>query len=198
MSKLLVATRNKDKIIEFKRFLRPYDVVVVSPDELNIEGEPPEDGETFAENSLLKANFYWQRSQLPTLADDTGLEVDALGGRPGVHSKRDGRRILSDSEQRQRVLKELEEVPEDKRTARITTVVTLRVAVDRNFQAQASVEGLVRDSHLPSPTGLPYRPILWLPQLKKYYAEVTDDEHEQINARKKAIEQLEPYLRQFL
>lgn len=198
MSKLLVATTNLGKQKEFEEFLRPHSIETVSLSDLKIEERPIEDGETFAENSLLKANFYWQKSGLPTLTDDGGFEIDALGGAPGVHSHRFGGIELSESEIIQAMLRELKNVPPDRRTARIHGVVTLRVSQDRNFQAEASTEGLVRESDLSPKPGLPYRAILWIPSYNKFYSQLTEKELSQENHRYRALEQILPYIKQYV
>ncbi len=198
MSKLLMATRNPAKIREMTEVLATHVAELVTPDDLGLSDDPPEDGTTFAENSLLKANFYWQRSKLPVIADDGGLEVDALYGEPGVHSRRWGGRRLNDDELRTKLLTELRDVPDPQRTARLTTVVTLRLSRDMNFQQQMSLEGLIRDSTLPTDPGYPFRSIFYLPAYRKFFVELTPAEHEQVNHRRRALLALLPYIEQYL
>ncbi|MBI4426417.1 MAG: non-canonical purine NTP pyrophosphatase [Candidatus Kerfeldbacteria bacterium] len=198
MSKLLIATRNPGKFREIRAVLESLASELVTPDDLGISEEPVEDGETFAENSLLKANFFWQRSGLPVLADDGGLEVDALGGRPGVHSRVINGKRLNDQELRDWILDQLRDVPEAKRTAKLKTVVTLRITQDRNWQAEAVHRGLIRRSDVPIDPGYPYRSIFWIPELHKFYAELTPAEHERLNHRRQAILKLLPYIQQYL
>lgn len=198
MSKLLIATRNPGKFREIKEVLESHLSELVTPDDLGITEEPVEDGETFAENSLLKANFFWQRTGLPVLADDGGLEVDALGGRPGVHSRViDGRR-LNDQELRNWILDQLRHVPESKRTAKLKTVITLRINQDQNFQKEMSLDGLIRQSDVPINPGYPYRSIFFLPALHKFFDQLTPEEHARVNQRKRAIIELLPYIQQYL
>ncbi len=198
MSKLLIATRNPGKFQEIKEVLESYVSELVTPDDLGMTEEPVEDGETFAENSLLKANFYWQRTGLPVLADDGGLEVEALGGRPGVHSRVVNGKRLSDQELRHWILHELRGVPDIRRTAKLKTVVTLRVASDRNFQKETSIDGLIRDSSIPIDPGYPFRSIFFLPAFDKFFAELTLAEHARVNHRKKALIELIPYIQQYV
>lgn len=198
MGKLLVATRNPGKLREIREVLEPHGTELVSPDDLGITDEPIEDGETFAENSLLKANFYWQKTGLPTLADDGGLEVDALGGLPGVHSRViDGKR-MTDEQLRDWILQQLKDVNEPGRVARLKTVVTLRVANDRNFQKEMSIEGLIRQSNLPIRSGYPFRSVFYLPDLKKFFDQLTPEEHDRLNHRRRALIELLPYIQQYL
>lgn len=198
MGKLLVATNNPAKFNEFRTFLEPHGIALVSLKDLHIADAFDEDAETFAENSLLKANFYWQRSHLPTLADDDGLEIDALQGGPGVHSRRIDGQWRSDEEAVRLILEKVKDVPESQRTARMKIVVTLRVAQDRNFQAEATTHGIIRQSTLAWEPGFPYRTILWIPKYEKFLQELTPDEQAAINHRKRAIEQLLPYITQYV
>ena len=198
MGKLLVATTNRAKFNEFVSYLKPHGISVVSLADLSISDNPKEDGETFEENSLLKANFYWQRSGLPTITDDGGLEIDALHGQPGVHSRRIDGIDRTDEDLKCIILERLRGLPDDKRTARLHIVVTLRVSADQNFQTEASVEGTIKESSLESEPGFPYRAILWIPRYTKFYGECIPEEHAEINHRKKAIERLLPYLQQYV
>ncbi len=199
MAKLLIATNNPGKLREFTEILKPHGCTIVTLKDLGITEKPPEDGETFAENSLLKANFYWQKSdKIDTLSADGGLVVDALGGAPGVHTHRIDGKERTDSELRRMLLEKVAEVPLKKRTARLTTTLTLRVAQDLNFQAEASIEGVIKESELPYEPGYPARSILWIPTLKKFLSEITPEEHRSISHSRKAIEKLLPYLEQYV
>jgi XTP/dITP diphosphohydrolase len=121
--RLLLATRARHKVAELRELLDLGDVELVTPDALGIEGEPVEDAATFAGNAELKARFYAARSGLPTLADDSGLEVDALDGRPGVYTRRYAGDDPSDEENNEKMLRELEGVPVERRRARYRCVL---------------------------------------------------------------------------
>lgn len=199
MGALLVATTNKAKFNEFASYLKPYGIRVASLADVGIKDAPDEDAETFEENSLIKANFYWQRSGgLPTLAEDGGLEIDALNGQPGVHSRRIDGIERSDEDLRNAIIKRLRGVPEEHRTARLRVVATLRVTQDRNFQSEASIEGTIKESALTSTPGFPYRAILWIPRYNKFYAECTEKECAAISHRRRIVEMLLPYLQQYV
>jgi len=115
MQRLLVGTNNQHKLQEIRAILHPLQLV--SPDELGIKDQPIEDGKSFEENARIKARFFHEASGLPCIADDSGLVVDALDGRPGIHSAR-----YADSDQAriQRLLDELQSTPEELRSARFT------------------------------------------------------------------------------
>jgi XTP/dITP diphosphohydrolase len=121
--RLLLATRARHKVAELREILDLPDVELVTPDEVGVEGEPIEDADTFEGNAAIKARFYAERSGLPTLADDSGLEVDALGGRPGVMTRRYAGPSASDAENNALLLSELQGVPPERRGARYRCVL---------------------------------------------------------------------------
>jgi XTP/dITP diphosphohydrolase len=121
--RLLLASRALHKVRELQELLDLPGVTLLTPDELGIAGEPVEDADTFAGNAKIKARFYAERSGLPTLADDSGLEVDALDGRPGVYTRRYAGRDATDVQNNARLLEELDGVPPERRTARYHCVL---------------------------------------------------------------------------
>jgi XTP/dITP diphosphohydrolase len=124
--RLLVATRSSHKLRELRELLEvPADVELVSPDDVGIEGEPDETGATFETNAAIKARYYATRSGLPTLADDSGLEVDALGGGPGVYTRRYAGPDATDDSNNAKLLRELDGLPGDRRGARYVCVLAL-------------------------------------------------------------------------
>jgi XTP/dITP diphosphohydrolase len=124
--RLLVATRSSHKLRELRELLEvPADVELVSPDDVGIEGEPDETGATFETNAAIKARYYAVRSGLPTLADDSGLEVDALGGGPGVYTRRYSGPDATDASNNAKLLQELDGLPADRRGARYVCVLAL-------------------------------------------------------------------------
>ena len=129
--RLLVATRSAHKLGELRALLDlGADVALVTPDEAGIDGEPVEDAETFDGNALLKARWYAERSGLPTLADDSGLEVDALGGAPGVRTRRFAGEHATDRDNNARLLRELDGVRATGRTARYRCVLVFLPSPD--------------------------------------------------------------------
>ena len=131
MPRLLVATRSRHKLRELRELLAVGDdVELVSPDDLGIPEEPEETGETFETNARLKARYYARRSGLPALADDSGLEVDALGGGPGVRTKRYAGPDATDADNNVKLLRELDTLPPDRRGARYVCVLALALPTD--------------------------------------------------------------------
>jgi XTP/dITP diphosphohydrolase len=124
--RLLVATRSRHKLRELSELLAlGDDVEIVSPVDLGIEGEPDETGATFETNARIKARYYAARSGLPTLADDSGLEVDALGGGPGVRTRRYAGPDATDADNNAKLLRDLAGVPAERRGARYVCVLAL-------------------------------------------------------------------------
>jgi len=124
--RLLVATRSRHKLRELRELLDLADgVELLSPDDLGIPGEPEETGETFETNARIKARFYALRSGLPTLADDSGLEVDALDGGPGVRTRRYSGPDATDASNNELLLRELAGLPAGRRGARYVCVLAL-------------------------------------------------------------------------
>ena len=123
--RLLVATRSIHKLRELRELLALDHAELVSLDDLGIEGDPIEDGETFETNAVIKARFGLRVSGLPTLADDSGLEVDALGGHPGVRTRRYAGEAATDEANNQKLLAALGGLPPERRGARYVCVLAL-------------------------------------------------------------------------
>ena len=125
MKKLLIATTNPGKLTEIKRFLGDLPIELVGLKDIGIADTVEETGKTFEENAILKANYYYKKSGLPTLADDGGFEIDALGGEPGVRSHRwiDGTKESTDEELIEYTLLRLKDVPLQGREAQLRLVV---------------------------------------------------------------------------
>ncbi len=147
------------------------------------------------ENARSKAAFYFAEANIPTLADDGGLEVDALDGAPGVRSHRWlGVENPDDRMLAEEVIRRMKDVPQLRRTARIRAAAALLWREDGTLHeatAEAALEGLIADHCYPEVRkGFPYRSVLWLPDRKKYLAELNDEEAAQLSQRRKAIEKL--------
>lgn len=124
--RLLVATRSRHKLGELRELLAlPSGVELLSPDDLGIEGEPEETGRTFETNARIKARYYARRAGLPTLADDSGLEVDALDGAPGVRTRRFAGLDATDALNNEKLLRELAGLPPERRGGRYVCVLAL-------------------------------------------------------------------------
>jgi XTP/dITP diphosphohydrolase len=128
--RILVATRSAHKLRELRELLSLRHGTLVSLDDLGIEGDPVEDGETFETNAAIKARFGVRASGLPTLADDSGIEVDALGGAPGVRTRRYAGETATDEENNAKLLAALAGLPPERRGARYVCVLALALPGD--------------------------------------------------------------------
>lgn len=201
--KILVATTNPGKIAELRAMLGT-DLRWLSLADLGAMPEIAEDGATFAENARKKAVGYAQVSHLWTIADDSGLVVDALGGAPGVKSARfsgakpeDADRTLIDHRNIAKVLELLEGVPQEQRTARFVCHLCLASPEKVLIETEGTLEGLITNEEIGS-NGFGYDPIFYVPHLKKTAAQLTREEKNAISHRGNAIRKLKPLLDTFL
>jgi len=194
MNRLLIATTNPAKLAEYRILLRQMEINLepVSLAEAGMTEVPEENSETFRDNALAKARFYFERSELATLADDGGLEVDALGGAPGVRSHRWlGGATSTDRALAEEVIRRMEGIEKPHRTARIRAAIALIYKNDgavREVVAEDAIEGLIAPRAYPEiRPGFPYRAVLWLPELSCYLGELGEDEEARLSQRKKAL-----------
>lgn len=193
MPRLLIATTNAGKAKEFRELLDGCGWEIVTPGDVGLELEVEESGQTYAENATIKAVEYARASGLVTLADDSGLEVDALDGRPGPMSARYGGPDRTDPERVDLLLGELADVPDERRGARFRAVIAIAAAEgaeDRVELVEGTVEG--RIAHAPrGENGFGYDPVFLLPERGLTTAELPPDEkntvsHRGVAARKAA------------
>ena len=189
MKKLLVATRNQGKLNEFVSLLAGLPYKLVSLNTLDITEVVEETGSTFYENALIKAKTYLRLSKMDSLADDSGLEVDVLDGRPGVWSARYGSPSMSDEDRVQLLLKELHGVPWNKRTARFKCVIVLATTLGCVTTVESSVEGFIQYKAEGS-NGFGYDPIFYLTESDCTSAELSTKDKNNISHRGKAAKKL--------
>lgn len=185
--KVLAATTNRGKIGEIARILSASGIRVLSPADLKLSLDVEENGLTFADNAVAKALAWHRASGLPSLADDSGLCVDALDGRPGVHSARFAGPGASDRENYELLLRLMEKVAD--RRARFVCVVALAVSEETVVTAAGQCEGVI----LAEPRGVNgfgYDPVFLDPASGKTFAELDEDEKNAISHRRRALEAL--------
>ncbi len=196
MPKLLLGTNNQAKVREYQSLLRdiPYDVVTLA--EMGITTEVDETGESLEENARLKATLLSAQSQLLTLADDSGLEVDALGGEPGPLSARYAGEGASDKERISYLLAKLNEVPWERRTARFRCVIAVATPDGEVELCSGECAGVIvfepRGRH-----GFGYDPVFYLPELGKTMAELPLAEKNRVSHRGQAARRAYPVLEKF-
>ena len=177
--KVVLASKNKHKLVEISQITEKFDIQLVLESDLGVDIDVEETGSTFEENSFLKANAVMQATGLPALADDSGIAVDALNGEPGIYSARYGfDESLDDAGRVQLLLKNMKDVPDDKRQAKFVCVITL-VTPDE-------VHGVV--THAPAGEGgFGYDPIFYYPPFGKTLAQVPQEEKNRVSHRAEAL-----------
>lgn len=196
MTDIVVATRNRGKVLEIADTLIALPVKVFSLEDFPAVPEPEENGETFAANAVLKAAYYSRHTGKPCLADDSGLEVDALGGAPGVYSARYAGPAADDVENNCKLLGALADVPEERRGARFRCVLAYAEPGGGTITAEGCCEGII----LPRPRGeggFGYDPLFYMPALGKTLAELTLAEKNAVSHRGNALRNMAAKLARF-
>ena len=194
--KLIIATHNSDKEKELKSVLDDFPVEVMSLDQFPEIGEIEETGSTLYENAKLKAVTVNKITNMPCLGDDTGLEVDALSGAPGVYSSRYAGENVSYKNNVTKLLRELRSTPSDKRTARFRTIIFYTDG-DRELYTQGEIQGVITEN--PRGTnGFGYDPVFYIPEVKKTMAELTSAEKNKLSHRGQAMRKFRKLLLDFI
>jgi XTP/dITP diphosphohydrolase len=196
---LLIATRNPGKLEEIESYLKPSHPLVRfrSLDEIKSAPIVDEDASSFAENARKKAKLLASFTRLPTLADDSGLEVDALGGRPGVLSARFAGPGATDEANIQKLLEKLKGVPAKQRTARFRCIMVLYAANGHSFTAAGDLKGTIAEEPRGN-GGFGYDPIFFVPELGRTLAEITAAEKNRVSHRALALAKISQSLDEFL
>ena len=181
--KIIAATKNKNKLREFGEILKGFEII--SQEEAGVDIDVEETGTTFEENSYLKAKAIYDITGITTIADDSGLCVDALNGEPGVYSARYGGEGYDDKGRVQLLLENMKDVPNEERTARFVCVITL-VGDDGVLTARGECEGKI-DYEPKGENGFGYDPVFYVDRFEKTLAEVTPEEKNSISHRGKAL-----------
>ncbi len=195
--KMVMATKNAHKIVEMRALLEGLDMEVLSEADVDLDIEVEETGETFEENSLIKAKSVMECTGLPAVADDSGLCVTALGGGPGVYSARYGGEGLTDKGRYELVLQNLKGQLD--RSAKFVSVITACFPNGKVITARGECPGLI--TYTPRGDGdFGYDPIFLVPEKRKTFAEMTGEEKNAISHRGRAMakcrEELGEYLKE--
>ena len=190
--KIILATHNRDKEKELQNSLLGINVEICSLFDFPEIGDIEETGTTLLENSLLKARTVFNITGIPTIADDTGLEVDFLDGAPGVYSARYAGNNVSYQDNVNKLLIELDGVPHEKRKAKFRTVVTY---IDKNDElwTEGHIDGIISESII-GDGGFGYDPIFFVPHIGKTFAELSSAEKNKISHRGIALQKLRKIL----
>jgi XTP/dITP diphosphohydrolase len=192
--RLLLATNNPGKVREFRRLLEECGFEIVTPADLGLVVEVEESGASYAENAALKARAFARAGGCLTLADDSGIEVDALGGGPGMYSARYGGPGLDDADRTSLLQRELAETPENKRGARYRAVVAVVRPGDDDVRLFEGVQEGTIARECRGKRGFGYDPV-FLVDGARTQAELTDEEKDRISHRGTAVRAAANYLR---
>jgi len=190
MREVIIATKNKGKASEFQALLAKKGVAVKTLLDFPNSPDVEETGSTFAENARLKAEAIARFFQAIVIADDSGLSIDALGGKPGVYSARYAGEEKDDEANIAKVLKEMEGIPFEKRTARFHCALAISVPNGFTTIVEGTCEGYIAEAPK-GENGFGYDPIFYVPQKGKTMAELTKEEKNNISHRAVALAKLE-------
>ena len=185
--KLVLATNNEGKVREFARILEPLGIEVMTQKQAGVHVSPEENGTTFAENARIKAMAVYEATGLPTVADDSGLCIDAMNGEPGVYSARYYGEDTPYEEKNRRIIESLNGIAEEKRTARFVAHITCVLSKDEILDCEGVCEGTI--GHKPAGDGgFGYDPICYVGD--KSFAELDGEAKDKVSHRGKALEKL--------
>lgn len=189
MSKLIIATNNPGKAKEFELLFADFDETVLSLKDLPESIDVKETGTTFHENAKLKAEAVSSLTGETVISDDSGLMIDALDGRPGVYSARFAGSEKNDQANIEKVLSLMKHVPEADRRAQFVTVLAISMPGSETRYIEGKCEGVISET-LQGKGGFGYDPIFYVPEKNKTFAEMSQEEKNEISHRGKAMKQL--------
>jgi XTP/dITP diphosphohydrolase len=189
MKKIIIATQNRGKAKDFEALFGPLGYEVLTLHDVAEDMDVEETGSTFEENALLKATALANHLQTIVIADDSGLEIDALDGRPGIYSARYAGEAKSDEANMEKVLKELETVKESDRTARFVCAIAVASPSSKPFTVRGTCEGIIATERK-GENGFGYDPIFYVPAENKMMAELTAEQKGAISHRGNALKKL--------
>ena len=196
MTEFIIASNNAKKIKELDRILNPLGIKAVTAKSKGIDlGDVEETGTTFAENAELKARAAFERTGIPSVADDSGLCVDALGGAPGVYSARYAGEGADDIKRIEKLLLNMKDVPENERTAHFTSSICCIIDSETVIRAEGKCFGVIADSPRGS-GGFGYDPV-FLTDSGRSFAELSDEEKDSVSHRGRALRALSEKLTEF-
>ncbi|MFZ1683461.1 MAG: XTP/dITP diphosphatase [Candidatus Zixiibacteriota bacterium] len=183
---LVLATNNRDKVTEIRHLLEDLPITILTRDDFLEFPDPVETGSTLEENARLKAREISEFTGLPALADDSGLEVDALGGAPGVYSSRYAGADVTYRDNYTKLLADMVSVPGPKRTARFRCVIAIAWSPDKIETVEGKVEGRISEE-VAGDKGFGYDPVFFYPPLGKRFSEMTIEEKNRVSHRGLAL-----------
>ena len=193
--KVVLASKNQHKLVEMRDILSAQGVEVVLESDVGVDVDVEETGETFEDNSLLKAKAVMEATGMPAIADDSGLCVDALGGAPGVYSARYGGPGLDDAGRYRLLLENMR--GQTPRTAKFVSVITCCFPNGDVITARGECPGTIAFAPM-GEGGFGYDPVFFIPSMKKTFAQLSPEEKNAISHRGKALEAFQVKLEEYL
>ena len=192
--KFIIATNNAKKLVELERILNPLGIEAVSAKEAGVViDEVEETGKTFWENAFIKANAAFQKTGMPAVADDSGICVDALDGRPGIYSARySPEDCVTDEDRTAKILEELQGVPDDQRGAHYTCAICCILPDGSKIEIEETCEGKIGYEFI-GDGGFGYDPIFYFGD--KTFAQISGEEKDKVSHRGKALRKLQEELK---
>ncbi len=192
----VLASKNKKKLIELRRILSPLGINVIGEADTDIRiPEVEEDGSTFEENAKIKALSACKACGMPAIADDSGLCVDALGGAPGIYSARYAGEGHNDDDNNQKLLNELANIPDDKRTARFVSAVCCCFPDGRELICRGECEGVIaRELH--GNAGFGYDPLFMVDGVS--FGQLSDEQKDRLSHRGKALREFAVKIKDYI
>ncbi len=197
MRKVVLASGNKHKFDEIEAVVKNYGWQLISMKDMGISDDIEETADTFEGNALIKAKAVMQQVDEIVIADDSGLEVDVLDGRPGVYSARYAGENASFDDNNNKLLEELSNVPEEKRGAKFVTVLVCLFPDGEQITVRGEVHGRITTKMI-GDDGFGYDPLFYVPSLKKTYAQLSLSDKNIISHRAKALQKLKVELNKFI
>lgn len=192
---LVLATNNQDKIREIKQLLEDLPVTIMTSKDFLDFPDPEETGTTLEENAILKAREISAFCDMPALADDSGLEVDALDGAPGVYSSRYAGENVTYEDNNRKLIRELDGVPSDKRTARFRCVIAIAWDKDDVQTVDGKAEGVITED-IAEGKGFGYDPIFYYPPKDKRFSQMSLEEKNSVSHRGLALQAARELIRE--
>jgi len=196
LNTIVLATQNRDKRKELQEALSEFTVKILSLNDFPFIGEIEEVGQTLLENSMIKAKTVHNLTQLPVIADDTGLEVEALKGAPGIYSARYSGEDVTYEDNVNKLLAEMEYIPLENRKAQFRTVISF-VDKDRELWTEGRIKGIIGES-AKGKNGFGYDPVFFVPELEKTFSELSIGEKNRISHRGLAMKKFRILLREYI
>ena len=196
LNTIVLATQNRDKREELQEALSEFTVKILSLNDFPFIGEIEEVGQTLLENSMIKAKTVHNLTQLAAIADDTGLEVEALNGAPGIYSARYAGEDVTYEDNVNKLLAEMENIPLENRKAQFRTVISF-VDKDRELWTEGTIKGIIGES-AKGKNGFGYDPVFFVPELEKTFSELSIGEKNRISHRGLAMKKFRILLREYI